>query len=73
MARIADRKPRDASGGYERLFGAAARVQSIPNLDEFLAAEIMPEGVFIAPKRQVDEIRLALKGLMKIGNGRNFV
>lgn len=82
MAKIEDRKPKNTSGGYHRIFGIPAlgdlmsrvqstvisagteleriiisKVDSISNLDDFLQQEVMPEGVFIAPKKQVKKCK----------------
>ena len=82
MAKIAERKPKERSGGYDRLFGVSKlgellskiqgavissgselermiidQVQTIDNLDDFLKKQIMPEGVYIAPKQQVKKCR----------------
>ena len=43
------------SSGSELERMIIARVHAIPDLDDFLEAEIMPEGVFIAPKKQVNK------------------
>ncbi len=78
MAKIRDRKPKDSSGAYGRVFGnnrlgelismvhgtsisngnelermIVNRLTQIPDLDEFLANEIMPEGIFLATKQQM--------------------
>lgn len=82
MARLQDSKPKEVSGGYERLFGVPAlghlmsrvqstvissgtelermiveRVTSIKDLDAFLTKDIMPKGVFLAPKSQVKKCK----------------
>ena len=78
MAKIRDSRPKETTGGYERLFGipklgsliscvqstvissgtelekmVVERVAPIDDLDKFLQSEIMPEGVYLAPKAQV--------------------
>ena len=41
------------SSGTELERMVLARVEKIENLDEFLKMEIMPDGVFVAPKKQI--------------------
>lgn len=83
MAKLQDAKPKNVSGGYDRLFGIPelgllmskvqstvissgseleriikSKVQIVENLDTFLHQDQMPEGVFLAEKRQIKKSKI---------------